>query len=296
MNKPFLMSLLSFSMFMHVCASSQTLQKIRSSNTLTIAHRDASVPFSYLDSDKRPRGFALELCLRIAQRVATELKLTNLQVKYLAVTPGNRIEAIETGQADIECGSTTDNHDRRQRVAFSLHHYFASIQMLVKTNSVVKDWPDLDKKKVAIISGSSTLVQIKKQAAIATLAIAVEEVKDHTAGLSLLEAGKVDAYISDDVVLAGLRANSLSPQDLLLVGRRFTIEPYGLILRKDDREFKKLADSVLRDLMKSGQYAQLYAQWFTQPIPPKNINLNLPASMLLRDQIRSPSDLIPSRL
>ncbi len=263
------MSLISLCVFVHASASAQTLQKIRSSNSFTIAHRETSVPFSHVDSEKKPRGFALELCLRVAQRVAAHLKLTNMQVKYLAVTPGNRIEAIEAGQADIECGSTTDNHDRRQKVAFSLHHYFASIQMLVKANSNVKDWPDLDKKKVAIISSSSTLVHIKKQAAIATLAIEVEEVKDHAAGLNLLEAGQVDAYISDDVVLAGLRANSSNPQNLQLIGKRFTIEPYGLMMRKDDREFKRLVDSVLRDLMKSGEYSKLYAQWFTQPIPPK---------------------------
>jgi ABC-type amino acid transport substrate-binding protein len=250
------LSLLSACMFCTVQA--QTLEKIRSTNTITIAHRESSVPFSYLNDQKKPTGFAVELCLLVAKKVAERLSLSQIQINYVLVNPSTRIPAIEDGKADIECGSTTDNFERRKRVAFSIHYFFASIQMLVRNNAGIENWSDLDRKTVVVAKGSTSLAQIKKQASLSTVAMNIVEAQDHASAFNMLEARQADAYLSDDVVLAGLRANAPAPANYRVTGKRFTIEPYGLMLRKNDTAFKKLVDESLREAMRSGQFLALY--------------------------------------
>jgi ABC-type amino acid transport substrate-binding protein len=277
-------------------AAAQTLEKIQKSKTFVIAHRESSVPLSYLDADKKPIGLAVGLCERIAEAIKRELRLTELKTQYLLVTSSTRIDAIKDGRADIECGSTTDTYERREQVTFSHHHYFAAVQFLAKVSSGIKDWNDLNKKTVVFTKGTSTADLLKRNPTTATVPIDLIEGRDHAESFSMVESGKADVFAMEDVLLAGLRANAKDPAQYVVGGARLTIEPYGLMLRKGDTAFLRVVNNELSRLYKTGEYSKLYRKWFQEPIPPKDINLSLPPSMVLRDQITYPSSIIPPKL
>ncbi len=271
----------------------QTLERIQRSGVFTIAHREASVPLSYIEEGRStPHGLAVALCQRIAKAVQAELKLPRLELRYLPVSSANRIQVIQEGKADIECGSTTDNQKRREQVGFSHHHFFAAVQFLTRSNGP-KEWGDLEGKTVVFTKGTSTQAALLNDVSTKDLKYKVLEGKDHTESFALLAEGKADVFVLEDVLLAGLRASAPDPQQFVLAGRRLTIEPYALMLRKDDEAFQRVVNRELTRLFQSGEYSALYRQWFQSPIPPKKINLDLPVSGLLRAQIRRPSSLIP---
>jgi ABC-type amino acid transport substrate-binding protein len=279
-----------------ISVQSQVLERIQRTKTITIAHRESSVPFSYLDANKKPIGFAVDLCQRIAEAIRIELKLPLLTINYVPVSSSTRIPVITEGKADMECGTTTDNIERRQQVSFSYHYYFASVQMLVKTSGSIKNWDDLDGKTIVVTKGTTTINILKKAGEVATRAFKVVEGKDHAESFTLLESGAADAFVMEDVLLAGFRANAKDPKQYVLAGRRLTIEPYGLILPKGDEKFRYVVNRQLRNLMESGEFARIYEQWFLKPIAPNNTNMEIPASFLLREQIRKPSGTIPGVL
>jgi ABC-type amino acid transport substrate-binding protein len=274
--------------------AAQTLDRIKQTGVFTIAHREASVPLSYtMPGRTEPQGLAVALCQRIAQAVKAELKLPKLEVRYLPVSSSNRIPLIQEGKADIECGSTTDNTARREQVSFSHHHFFAAVQYLSRTKQPVASWDELQGKRVVFSKGTSTQAALAANAATKDLKYTVIEGKDHAESFALLAEGKADAFVLEDVLLAGLRAGAPDPKAYVLGGRRLTIEPYALMMQKNDEEFQRLVNRELRRLYQSGEYAKLYKRWFQSPIPPNNINLDLPMSTLLREQVRKPSSLIP---
>lgn len=275
-------------------AQAQTLDHIKQSGSFTIAFRESSVPFSYVvKGTPEPLGLAVDLCKKIAQAVKAELKLPALKINYVPVTSATRIPTIQQGAADIECGSTTDNRERREQVSFSHHHFFAAVQMLTKTGGPVRDWSDLEGRTVVFTQGTSTKAAVEKNARTKVLKYKVLEGQDHKDSFSLLASGQADAFVLEDVLLAGLRAASIKPKDYELAGSRLTIEPYALMIRKGDARFLKLVDRELERLFFSGEYAKLYERWFMQPIPPNDLTLNLPPSSLLRSQMRRPQSVIP---
>ena len=272
--------------------AADTLTKIHETQTITIAHREASLPFSYLDDNKKPIGYAVDLCLKIADAVKRELKLPQLNIVYLPVTPSSRIPSIVEGKADLECGSTTNNAERRKQVAFTIPHFVAAARMLVRTDSGIKNWSDLRDKRVVTTKGTTTVKLLTDRDKVRSLALKLVEAKDHAESFSKVEKGEAEAFPMDDVLLYGLRANAKNPDSFSIVGDLLSTEPYAIMLRKDDAPFKALVDREMGRIINDGELAKLYDKWFRNPIPPKGLNMNMPMGYLLRDTLRFPTDKV----
>ncbi len=267
------------------------LQRIQQSGTLRIAHRESSVPFSFV-ADGKPVGYAVDLCLRVADALRTGLKLPQLKVEWVPVSPAGRIPAIVEGKADLECGSTTNNRERREQVAFTIPHYIAGSRMIVKADSGIRKWSDLRGKTVVSSTGTTPLTVLHKLNESAVLQLRIVEAKDHAEAFSMVEAGRADAFVMDDVLLYGLRANAGNPGAYLVTGDLLTIEPYAIMLSRQDPDFKKLVDKALVTSIYDQDTQKLYKKWFLSPIPPHGITLDIPMSYLLRDSFKFPSDKV----
>ena len=271
-------------------ASAQTLQKISDSNKITVSYREASVPFSYLIGSTKSVGFSVELTEAIVDDVRKKLKKPNLQVAMMPVTSQNRIPLLVNGTYDLECGSTTNNSTRAKDVAFATNHFYTGTRLLTKKSSGIKNYSDLAKKTVASTTGTTNAQVIRKYSADKNLDLQLILGKDHDDSLLLVENDRALAFAMDDILLFGLMANSKNPAALEVVGDSLQVEPYACMLRKDDPEFKKLVDGTINRLMKSGEFAKMYTKWFTSPIPPKGVNLNLPMSEQLKANLKELSD------
>ena len=275
-------------------AASPVLDRIRDTGIVRLAYRENSVPFSYLDGGK-PVGYSIDLCARLVDAIKVAVKrpdLKVLKVEYVAVTPATRIAAITEGRADLECGSTNNTRERREKVAFTIPHYIASSRMLVKTSSGIHRWEDLNNKTVVSTRGSTNGGQIKAMADARVLKVNVIEAKDHAEAFGMVAAGKADAFAMDDVLLFGFRATSPNPADYVVVGSNLAVAPYAIMLSKDDTEFKKVIDLAMSRTILDGEAEKLYKKWFQQPIPPNGVKLEIPMSFLLRDSFKFPTDKV----
>ncbi|MBI1771623.1 MAG: amino acid ABC transporter substrate-binding protein [Burkholderiales bacterium] len=272
--------------------AADTLTRIKETQTVTIAHREASFPFSYLNDDKKPIGYSMDICLKLVDAIKKELKLPQLNVNYVLVTGSTRIPAIAEGKADMECGSTTNNAERRKLVAFTIPHFFATAKMIVRADSGIKNWTDLKGKKVVTSKGTTTIKLLNDRDKVRGLDLKLLEGSDHNESFSMVESGKADAFTVDDVLLYGQRANAKDPSKFVVVGDSLSTEPYAIMLRKDDPTFKNLLDREMARLMNDGEVTKLYDKWFRKPVPPKGANLNMPMNFLLRDNIRFPTDKV----
>lgn len=267
------------------------LRRIRQTGAIRIAHRESSVPFSFV-ADGKPVGYAVDLCLKVADAVRGALKLPSLRVDWVPVTPASRIPAIVEGKADLECGSTTNNRERREQVAFTIPHYIAGSRMLVKAASGINRWPDLRGKTVVSTTGTTPLATLRKMDESGALQLRLVEARDHAQAFAMVEGGKADAFVMDDVLLYGLRANAAHPDDYRVTGDLLTIEPYAIMLSRHDTAFKQLADKTLVASIYDQDTQRLYRKWFQAPIPPRGTRLDIPMSYLLRDSFKFPSDKV----
>lgn len=273
-------------------AAADTLAKIRNTHTITIAYRESSLPFSYLEDNKKPVGYAVDLCLKIADAVRRELKLTRLDIAYLPVTPSTRIAAIAEGKADLECGSTTNNAERRKQVTFTIPHFIATTRMVVRTDSGIRNWSDLRDKRVVTTKGTTSVKLLNERDKVRGLGLTLVEGRDHAESFEMVEKGKAEAFPMDDVLLYGFRANAPAPEKFIIIGDPLSAEPYAIMLRKDDVQFKAVVDREMGRLIHGGEIYKLYDKWFKSPIPPKGVNLNMPMGHLLRDTFRFPTDKV----
>ncbi|CAJ0793093.1 Glutamate/aspartate import solute-binding protein [Ralstonia condita] len=275
-----------------LASSTPVLDRIRDTGTVHIAYRESSVPFSFYDANGKPVGYAMDLCLRVVDKLRTDLKRPDLKVQYVMVTPSTRMPAIIDGKADLECGSTTNNRERREKVAFTIPHYIAGIRMIVKSSSGIHKWDDLRGKTVVTTKGTTSVTELRKMNDVRVLNMKFIEAKDHAESFAMVEAGKADAFPMDDVLLYGFRANTKNPADYAVVGDMLTVEPYAIMLSKSDAEFKHLVDRAMTNIILDYEADKLYKKWFQQPIPPNGARLDIPMSFLLRDSFKYPSDKI----
>jgi ABC-type amino acid transport substrate-binding protein len=273
--------------------SRPTLERIQVRGSIVIAHREASIPMSYL-SEGKPIGYSMDVCLKIADAIARHLKMKDLRLEYIQVTSGTRFDVIEKGQADLECGSTTNTAARRQRVAFTIPHFIASSRIVVQSNKPYERIEDLNGKTVASTTGTTNIDSLAREARMKTINITVEPAKDHAEGFGWMASGKVDGFAMDDVLLFGLRANSPRPQDYKVIGKPMTIEPYAIAFERNNPAFKAVVDAELRRLIASRELQRMYEKWFTSPIPPKGINLEMRMPHLLVDSFKFPTDYVPN--
>jgi glutamate/aspartate transport system substrate-binding protein len=271
-------------------AQEGTLKKIKDSGGITIGHRDASIPLSYYDDKQRPVGYAMDLCHRIVDAVKRELKMPKLEVKYQLVTSANRIPLMANGTVDLECGSTTNNLERQKQVAFTITHFVTANRFVSKRSSKISKLADLKGKTVVSTAGTTNIKQITEINREQKLGMNIISANGHPEAFQMVETGRAAAFVMDDILLYGLVAQSRSPKDYVISAEALSVEPYGIMLRKDDPAFKKVVDAAMASTYKSGAVSELYQKWFMKPIPPRNVNLNVPMSGQLKKVIANPTD------
>jgi glutamate/aspartate transport system substrate-binding protein len=266
------------------------LKKIKETGVITIGHRETSIPFSYLDENAKPVGFSLDICARIVDAVKKELKTDKIETKYVAVTSSTRIPLIANGTVDLECGSTTNNAERQKQAAFTHAHFLSESKYVTKKSSGVASIADLKGKTIASTAGTTSIKAVNLRNTAENLGMTILTAKDHAEGFLNVETDRAVAFVMDDILLAGLVANSKEPSLYVISNDAFLkAEPYGIMLPKDDAPFKKVVDEATAEVLKSEGPA-LYKKWFESPIPPKGVTLNLPLSPALKKQFESPID------
>lgn len=267
-----------------------TLDKVKSSGSITVAYRESSIPFSFLGSDGKPTGFGWEICARVVERVKQATGRADLKVATQAVTSQNRIPLLQNGTIDIECGSTTNNSERGKQVAFATNYFYTGTRLLVKSGSPVKGIADLKGKRVVSTTGTTNYQVLRTLNAERGLGFELIGAKDHAESMLLVQQGRADAFGMDDILLFGLRANAQNPAEWVVVGEPIQVEPYAIMVRKDDPAFKKLVDDTIADLVRSGEFVSLYRKWFESAIPPRGITLGAPMSKELEANLKALSD------
>ena len=276
-----------------VATAGPTLDHIRQNGRIVLGHRESSVPFSYMDADKHAVGYAVDLCQRLAEAVRKKLDMKSLTIEYLMVTPSNRIALVEEGKVDLECGSTTNNAERRAKVAFTVPHYITGARFMVRADEKATDIVGLEGKRVVSTKGTTPLKAIERTNKERVLRLTLQEAADHARAVEMVEKGESDAFVMDDVLLYGLIASRAQPEKLKVIGKFLTIEPLAIMLPKNDPELKAILDQEMKRLIVSKEAYAIYDRWFLKPIPPRNTPLNLPMNYLLRDFWKYPTDQVP---
>ncbi len=269
---------------------SGTLKKIKDTGVITLGVRESSIPFNYNLGGVRQVGYSYDINMKIVDAIKKKLNIPNLEVKEIPITSQNRIPLLQNGLIDIECGSTTNNLERQQQVAFTNTIFIIGTRLLTRKDSGIKDWADLKGKNVVTTAGTTSERLLRKMNDEQHLGMHIISAKDHSQSFLTLESGRAVAFMMDDALLYGERAKARNPSEWVVVGKPASREAYGCMLRKDDPELKTLADTVIAELMKSGAIRTLYTKWFMQPVPPKGLNLDFPLSDDMKTLFQHPND------
>ena len=260
-----------------------TLKRIRETGTILIGVREASVPFSFIDAQKQPQGYSVDLCLNVADAIKTELRLPRLDVKFVSVSSANRIPALLENKIDLECGSTTNTRDRQKQVAFAYTTFVAGIKMLAKTSSNVNGIEDLRGKTVVVTKGTTSEKMMKQLNDERLLKLTIIEMTDHNDSFKAVAEGTAVAFPMDDVLLYGLISKSSKPDDFGVVGKYLSVEPYAIMMRKDEPQLERVVNHALTHLFQSGEIRRIYAKWFATK------DLTVPLNSLLKEAFSIPS-------
>ncbi|HEX3632608.1 MAG TPA: amino acid ABC transporter substrate-binding protein [Casimicrobiaceae bacterium] len=260
-----------------------TLQRIRDTHAIPIGIRDASFPFSFVDRDKRPQGYSVDLCLEVADAIKSELGLPRLEVRYIPVSPDNRIAALQDGKIDLECGSTGNTRERQKEVAFAYTTFVAGIKLLARRSSRISGIDDLRGKTVVVTRGTASEKLMKDINAERMLKMNIVVAADHDESFRAVDQGNAVAFPMDDVVLYGLMAKAKQPDDFAVVGRYLSVEPYAIMMRKDETQLEAIVDRTLSRLFASGEIRRLYDKWFATR------ELTVPLNPLLKEAFAMPN-------
>src|ERR1700724_867444 len=237
-----------------------TLKKVKESGTFTIGHRDSSIPVSYLQNKLLPVGFSIEVGKHVAEAVKTKLGMPSLKVVYNPVTSATRIPLVANGTVDIECGSTANMTSRQRQVGFSYTFFVPQFKWITRARGGINSADDLRGKTVAVTAGTHTALFGKQMNKEEKLSMTIMSGKDHAESFLLVETGRASAWMEDDILIAGFRANAKNPADFKLLDKAYPSDPYALMFRKDDTPFKALVDETLMvdetlaKLMRSGEF------------------------------------------
>jgi glutamate/aspartate transport system substrate-binding protein len=260
-----------------------TLKRIAETGEIRLGVREASVPFSFLDAQKQPQGYSVDLCLVVAEAVKKELRLKRLDVKYVPVSSANRIPALLEGRIDLECGSTTNTRDRQKQVAFAYTTYVAGIKMLALKSSNVAGVDDLRGKTVVVTKGTTSEKMLKQLNDERLLKLTILETTDHNESFKAVEDGRAVAFPMDDVLLYGLVSKAKRPDDFAVVGKYLSVEPYAIMMRKDEPQLEKIVNRALVELFQSGEIRRIYAKWFATR------DLTVPLTQYLKEAFAVPN-------
>lgn len=267
-----------------------TLDKVKSSGVITLGYQETAIPFSYLGEGAKPTGFSWELCLRVVDAVKKATGRNDIKVVSQPVTGQNRIPLMVNGTIDLQCGSTTNNKERAKQVDFAINTFYSGTRFLVKTNSGINSVADLKGKSVVSTVGSSNLLVLRRLNKEKNLGMDLVASKDVSEAMLLVQSGQAAGFGMDDILLYGQRASAKTPGDYKIIGDPIQVEPYAIMLRRDDPAFKKVVDDTIVATIKSGEFQSLYKKWFESSIPPNGINLNAPMSTDLQNNLRNLSD------
>ena len=262
---------------------SPTLKHVRDTASITLGVREASVPFSFIDSQKQPQGYSVDLCLKVADAVKSELKLPRLDVRFVAVTSTNRIAMVKDGKVDLECGSTTNTRERQKDVAFAYTTFVAGIRMLAKKSSNINGIEDLRGKTIVVTRGTTSEKMLRRMNEERVLKLTILESKDHDESFAAVAEGRAVAFPMDDVLLYGLISKAAKPDEFAVVGKYLSVEPYAIMLRKDEPAFERLVDRTLNEMFQSGEIRKVYARWFATK------DLTVPMNQYLREAFAVPN-------
>lgn len=271
-------------------AFADTLKKIKDSGTITLGHRESSIPFSYYNDKQEVIGYSHELMMKVVDAIKADLKLKDLKVKLMPITSANRITLTQNGTIDMECGSTTNNKERQKQVAFSDTIFIIGTRLMTKKDSGIKDFPDLKGKNVVTTAGTTSERLLRKMNEEKKMGMNIISAKDHGESFLTLESGRAVAFMMDDALLFGERAKSKNPDEWVVVGTPQSKEAYGCMMRKDDPKFKKVVDDAIAKIETSGEAEKIYDKWFMKPIPPKGLNMNMPLSDEMKALFKAPND------
>lgn len=267
-----------------------TLAKIKRTGQITLGVRDGSVPFSYLDDKQQYQGYSVDLCMKIVVHVQKQLGMTDVKVVMNPVTSANRIPLMANGTIDLECGSTTNNAERQKQVAFAPTMFVIANRLLAKKSSNIKSLADMKGKTLVATAGTTTLKQMTILNNEQKLGMTIVVGKDHPESFLMMETGRAVAEANDDILLAAQVASSRNPSEFQITSEALSVEPYGIMLRRDDAPFKQAVDAALTRLYQSADIERIYNKWFMSPIPPKGINLNFPMPPQLKAVLAKPTD------
>ena len=258
--------------------SSYVLKRIKDRGTVTMGHREASVPFAYIGEDGKPIGYTIDLCNLFVDKIRETLEMPDLKVKLVPVTSQTRIALIANGTIDMECGSTTNNLTRQKQVDYLAVTFITGTKIASRKGEGITELEDLDGKVIAIVQGTTNEKAIKRIMVENGLDIKIVPVKDHPQGWLAFTTERVDAYPTDDVLLYGLISKSKDPEKYQVTGRFLSYDPYGIMVPRDDSTYRRLGTVLLADLMRSGEMQKIYDKWFN----PGPTGINMPISDSLR--------------
>jgi ABC-type amino acid transport substrate-binding protein len=266
------------------------LDRIQATGAVRIAYRSSSIPFSYV-VDGQPVGYSIDLCRYFVAAIGKAVGAkAPLRIEFVEVTSANRIDTMASGKADLECESTTNTVERRKHVAFSIPHYVTGARFAVRADAPMQELTDFTEKRIVSTAGTSPLKAVRSVNETHAMGMHIAEVPDHGLGLDAVEHGNADAFVMDEVLLAGLISTRPQPHRMKIVGKYLTVEALAIMLPHDDPAFKSVVDAEMMQLIRSGAAARLLGRWFTEPIPPRGTTIGLPIPYLLRDFWMYPTD------
>jgi glutamate/aspartate transport system substrate-binding protein len=267
-----------------------TLKKIKDTGTISLGYRESSIPFSYYDDHQNVIGYSQEFMARAVEAIKQKLNMPKLVIRLTPVTPQNRIPLVQNGTVDLECGSTTNNAERQQQVAFSTSIFVIGTRLMTKKDTGIKGWSDLKGKTVSTTAGTTSERLLRKMNQDKSMGMNIVSAKDHAEAFAALANGRASAFMMDDALLAGERAKASNQSEFVILGAPQSEEAYGCMMRKNDPEFKKVVDDAITKMELSGEADRIYQKWFQSPIPPRGLNLNFPENDAVKALFKSPND------
>jgi len=271
-----------------------TLKKVKDTGVLVIGSRDASIPFSYFDSNQKPIGYSMDIASLIVEKIKKQLDMPDLKVRNITITSQNRIALLQNGTFDFECTTTTHNESRAKQVDFTNSIFEIGTRLLVKKGSGINDFADLKGKTVVVGAGTTSEKILRNMNVEKKMDMQVISAKDHSESFLTLSTGRAKAMMMDDALLAGERAKTKTPHDYVITGTAQSHEAYGCMVRKGDDGLKSLMNGVIANAETSGLGEKIYNKWFMNPIPPKGLNLDFPMSDSMKALFANPNDKVPS--
>jgi ABC-type amino acid transport substrate-binding protein len=262
-----------------------TLAKARDTGSITIGHRESSIPFSYRSARGEPIGYSIDLCKLLVDAISEEVGRT-IAIKWVPVTSESRIAAVVGGQVDLECGSTTNNLERQKQVSFSPTMFVSGTKLMVKKGSPIKSFRDLVGRRVVVTAGTTNEKTMRELAAKFKIDMTLSVAPDHAASFAQLQAGQVEAFATDDVLLYGLLAQNKAQADYVVIGDFLSYDPYGIVYRKGDTQLAKLVNDTFHNLAEDREIERRYTRWFLRKLP-SGVSLDLPMSPQLETIVQT---------